>query len=172
MSNLKNYLAYENVESPQIKSASKGMNRKEHKRNPKPTTDMIHKRIAFLCMLLPCTLWGQTDRTSPTGRIESCRRKRLANALRRLPGKPSDRSTRHPNPAAYGADRKDILASHAHVPHRQLLPAESACRKCGQGMVSEHRAADHPAGKRVGRSESEHTHSGLLLRFRHSDRLP
>ena len=31
---------------------------------------MIHKRIAFLCMLLPCTLWGQTDRTSPTGRIE------------------------------------------------------------------------------------------------------
>lgn len=46
------------------------MNRKEHKRNPKPTTDMIHKRIAFLCMLLPCTLWGQTDRTSPTGRIE------------------------------------------------------------------------------------------------------
>ena len=43
------------------------MNGKEHKRNPKPTTDMIHKRIAFLCMLLPCTLWGQTDRTSPTG---------------------------------------------------------------------------------------------------------
>ena len=46
------------------------MNGKEHKRNPKPTTDMNHKRIAFLCMLLPCTLWGQTDRTSPTGRIE------------------------------------------------------------------------------------------------------
>ena len=97
---------------------------------------------------------------------------RLADALRRLPGKPSDRSARHPNPATYGADRKDILASHAHVPHRQLLPAEPARRKCGQGMVAEHRIADHPAGKRAGRPESEHTHSGLLLRFRHSDRLP
>ena len=96
---------------------------------------------------------------------------RFANALRRLPGKPSDRSARHPDPATYGADRKDILASHAHVPHRQLLPAESACRKCGQRMVTEHRTADHPAGKRAGRPEPHGKHIGILLQYGYTERL-
>ena len=96
---------------------------------------------------------------------------RLANALRRLPGKPSDRSARHPDPATYGADRKDILASHAHVPHRQLLPAESACRKCGQRMVTEHRTADHPAGKRAGRPEPHGKYIGILLQYGYTERL-
>ena len=122
------------------------MNRKEHKRNPKPTTDMIHQPIAFLCMLLPCKRCAAT----PTEPVQDGPHRVPAAgsspSLMRYVDYPVSHLTGvYPvirDPAAYGADRKDILASHAHVrtPRLYSRPNRRA-GSVGKGWSLEHRAA-------------------------------
>ena len=56
-------------------------------------------------MLLPCTLWGQADRTSPTGRIEflppeaaSLMRYSVRGAGRTSPESPTSPAQQMPSP--------------------------------------------------------------------------
>lgn len=100
-------------------------------------------------LFLPCAIKGQTNATSPAGRVEFLPPE--AAALMRYVDYPVSRA-RYSDSTAHGADRPSGAASYAVVPHGQLFTAQPTCREYRQRLVAEHRVADHPADQRTRRS--------------------